>query len=300
MIYPKRRAPRGVFARRETLHPFRPFAVVWTVPERSVVGLDYLVIGGDARFARLAEQLEARGKRALSVWNDGGETVDAGILALRGAANIVVNYPPKLTGVGMTFEEIMSMARDDVRVFACGPWHPDRDQRIVDLWNDGALIAENARLTAEGAVSAAMEASELAMRDARCLVIGWGRIGRALTEILVGLGARVTVASRSAASRNRAAERGADAVRTDDLKATLSGADIVFNTAPAMVLDEDALSGASPGTLMIDLASAPYGIDLRAAWRRGIRAWREPGLPGRYCPRSAAKALAEAIARHGL
>ena len=63
-----------------------------------------------------------------------------------------------------------------------------------------------------------------------------------------------------------------------------------------MVLDEDALSGTRGGTLMIDLASVPYGVDLRAAWRRGILAWREPGLPGRYCPRSAAKALAEAIA----
>ena len=42
-----------------------------------------------------------------------------------------------------------------------------------------------------------------------------------------------------------------------------------------------------------------YGIDLRAAWNRGLRAWREPGLPGRYCPQSAARALLSAIERHG-
>lgn len=262
--------------------------------------MDYLMIGGDARFARLAELLQERGKRATCAWSDGEDDTASGILALRRATNIVVNYPPKPSGVCMTFEEIMAFARDDARVFTCGPCQPGRDDRIVDLWRDEALIVENARLTAEGAVSAAMEASELAMSDARCLVIGWGRIGRALTENLVGLGARVTVASRSEAGRNRAAERGADAVSTGDIGMALPGADIVFNTAPAMVLDESVLKKANAGALMIDLASVPYGIDLNAAWRRGLRAWREPGLPGRYCPRSAARVLLDAIARHGL
>ena len=31
---------------------------------------------------------------------------------------------------------------------------------------------------------------------------------------------------------------------------------------------------------VIDLMSAPYGVDLDAARRMGMRAWREPGLPG--------------------
>ena len=48
---------------------------------------------------------------------------------------------------------------------------------------------------------------------------------------------------------------------------------------------------------MIDLASPPYGVDLRAAWRMGLRAWREPGLPGRHCPESAAEALLHAMER---
>jgi len=51
--------------------------------------------------------------------------------------------------------------------------------------------------------------------------------------------------------------------------------------------------------MLIDLASPPYGIDLRAAWNRGLRAWREPGLPGRYCPQSAAEAILNALDRIG-
>lgn len=34
------------------------------------------------------------------------------------------------------------------------------------------------------------------------------------------------------------------------------------------------------GTRVIDLSSALYGVDLDAARRMGVRAWRAPGLPG--------------------
>lgn len=72
---------------------------------------------------------------------------------------------------------------------------------------------------------------------------------------------------------------------------------LVFSTAPAMVLDAGLLARVNREAMVIDLASPPYGVDLAAAWRMGLRAWREPGLPGRYCPESAARALYDAMKR---
>jgi len=140
-----------------------------------------------------------------------------------------------------------------------------------------------------------MQAGSKAIRECSCLVIGWGRIGKALTEILVGMGAKVTVASRSPAGRNRAIERGALAVDTSRL--WMRGFDVVFSTPPAMVLNEKILKKAEKDVMILDLASPPYGLDLKAAWELGLRAWREPGLPGRYCPESAAMAIVRAIDR---
>ena len=115
----------------------------------------------------------------------------------------------------------------------------------------------------------------------------------------MALGMRVTVASRTPAGRNRAVERGAEAADTARIAGALSGRKLIFNTAPAMVLDGTALGQVDPDAMLIDLASPPYGIDLRAAWNRGLRAWREPGLPGRYCPQSAAEAILNAMDRIG-
>lgn len=254
--------------------------------------MDYLVLGGDARMPALAALLRQQGNTAQHVAEPAAETLAT---TLASARNIVVNCPPKC---GVTIEELLALTASDARIYLCGPlpWH---DPRVIDLWSDESLLMENARLTAEGAVCAAMRAGSKCLRDSRCLVIGWGRIGRALTEILVALGARVTVASRRMAHRHRAIERGAEAVPLCDIAGALPGSEVVFNTAPAMVLDAAALEHVRADALVIDLASPPYGVDLRAAWTRGVRAWREPGLPGRYCPRSAAEALWHAMARGG-
>lgn len=250
--------------------------------------MDFIVLGGDARMSALAKLLEREGFSAQHMEKPSME-------ALRAARGIVVNCPPKSE---ITMEELLTAANPSARVYLCGPmgWE---DPRVIDLWKDEMLLTENAWLTAEGAVCAAMRAGDRCLRGARVLVIGWGRIGRALTEILVALGARVVVLSRSEAHRHRAIERGAEAVKPEEAEIALSHAALVFNTAPAMVLDGSRLGQLNSEVMVIDLASPPYGVDLREAWRLGLRAWREPGLPGRYCPESAAAALYRAMKRGG-
>ena len=171
--------------------------------------------------------------------------------------------------------------------------------KAIDLWKDERLVCENAYLTAEGAIVAALRASERAIHDCECLIVGWGRIGKALTELLVGMNAPVTVASRSTQGRNGAIERGARAADTAELEEALPGKQIVFSTPPARVLGRAELEHADRDALIVDLASLPYGVDLEAAQALNLRAWREPKLPGRYCPYSAARALMRAIFRAG-
>ena len=68
---------------------------------------------------------------------------------------------------------------------------------------------------------------------------------------------------------------------------------------PQRVLDAETLRRADRDALVIDLSSPPYGVDLEAAQSLGLQAWREPKLPGRYCPYSAALAMLRALRRAG-
>ena len=261
--------------------------------------MDYVILGGDERFACLAALLERRGESVCRVPARSGM---AGLEALAEARNVVANDPPKLGRGGPDIDEVVARMPHEAALWLCGPERygglPE-DRRVVDLWSDERLILDNAALTAEGALSAAMAASRRSLRELPALVIGWGRIGRALAELLVGMGAQVRVTSRDAAHRGQALARGAEAADTEDIASALKGRRLIFNTAPAMVLDGESLRHVERDALMIDLASPPYGIDLSAAWGMGLRAWREPGLPGRYCPESAAAALLRAMDRSG-
>ena len=169
-----------------------------------------------------------------------------------------------------------------------------RKLRLCRALNDERFALENASLTAEGAVYAAMGASSLAIRDARCLVSGYGRIGKRLTELLISLGAHVTVAARRQESRDEAGENSIPIGAVPD---ALPDVDLVFNTVPALILDENALRFLPRSACLIELASPPYGTDLDAARRMGLNVLLESGVPGRYCPRSAALVLLDYIER---
>lgn len=256
--------------------------------------MKYIIVGGDRRFEHLARLLNRPGDSACRI--DGKTDASEALFHIRQADCIVTNCPVRDCPAGMDFLKMIEAAPVTARIFTCGPQiNMKEDQRIIDLWQDETLIADNAMLTAEGAIAAAMQAGDRSLRDCNCLVVGWGRIGKSLTELLVGMGVKVTVASRSPAGRNRAIERGALAVNTEYLR--IGGFDIVFSTPPSMVINDKILKKAEKDVMILDLASPPYGVDLKSAWEIGLRAWREPGLPGRYCPQSGAMAIVRAIDR---
>ena len=67
---------------------------------------------------------------------------------------------------------------------------------VMDYYAREELTLGNAFLTAEGAVALAVEHSPGALGGSRCLVAGFGRIGKALCLALRGLGAQVDCAAR--------------------------------------------------------------------------------------------------------
>ena len=79
---------------------------------------------------------------------------------------------------------------------------------ITDLLADPETAAANGRLTAEGAAALAAERLEASLWGLSCLVLGYGRVGKPLAELLAALHAQVTVAARRPGVRAEAAQRG--------------------------------------------------------------------------------------------
>ena len=102
--------------------------------------------------------------------------------------------------------------------------------------------------------------------------MGFGRVGRTLARMLQGLGAVTTVCARKPADLARIAEMGFNGVAFTEIAPLIGKAEIIFNTIPAMILDQGMLKYCNKGALIIDLASAPGGTDFQAAEELGIKA----------------------------
>ncbi|MTV50480.1 dipicolinate synthase subunit DpsA [Heliobacillus mobilis] len=181
----------------------------------------------------------------------------------------------------------VGVARPNLRTMA-----ESQQLRLVEVAEMDEVAVFNSVPSAEGAVQIAMEKLPITIHSSQSLVIGFGRVGITLARLLKGMGSNVTVAARNSSARARAWEMAVEGVSFEALSDALARADIIYNTVPVMVLDEQTLSGTNRDALIIDLASAPGGIDFEAARRLGIEALLVPGLPGKVAPKTAGEILA--------
>lgn len=184
--------------------------------------------------------------------------------------------------------KLVFMGRSDTLLKLCP------DARVYDLLEREDFAVANAQPTAEGAVQVAMENYEDTILGSRCLVIGYGRIGRILSQMLRALNADVDVVTRSAEKAAYIRADGNTPVNLTEV-VTLGGYDIVFNTVPTMVINKQLLHRSDSDTLIIDLASAPGGVDFDEARSHGFTAIQALSLPGKCSPAAAGRIISDTI-----
>lgn len=155
------------------------------------------------------------------------------------------------------------------------------DCEVYDYSAKEEFAVANALLTAEGAVEIAMNEYEGTIFDSKCLVCGFGRIGKMLAKMLKSLNAQVTVSARNEVDFAYIEALGCKHINTNALK-SVKGYDLVFNTIPVMIFDSDLLMNTDRNTIIIDLASLPGGVDFEAARRYKTDAVRALSLPGKF------------------
>lgn len=169
----------------------------------------------------------------------------------------------------------------------------ERGQRCFDYMKCPNFTVKNAAITAEGAVSELMRRARSALCDMRILVVGWGRIGKLLINKLSALCPAVYLMSVNTEARALAAELGCPSLPPDCPREILHGFDAVINTAPAQVIPD--LTAFRDSCILLELASAPGGIDPAEAADAGLDLAVLRALPGRYAPKSASEAMYSAV-----
>ena len=157
--------------------------------------------------------------------------------------------------------------------------------RVLDIGLDEKFLSDNADLTALCAVGILLTTTDRAPCDVNVGIVGYGRIGRRLTNMLLSLGAKVKVFTSQRHKCLDLCECGvASTVSSQD--ADLSDIDVLINTAPAVIFSKDRIP---EGLRIIELASGENFP--------GVKVERYPSVPARMFPKSAGRIWAEAVKR---
>lgn len=162
----------------------------------------------------------------------------------------------------------------------------ERGGVVADVAEDERFVAENAALTAECTLSYIMSTSKAALSDLCVGIVGYGRIGKVLLELLLFHGARVSVYTRKDSVRMKLLEDGVDAKLIPE--ATLDRLDLLVNTAPASLFSKKQIE--SMRAEVLELAPGDNFVGAKNLTRL-------PSLPAKMLPKTAGRLYAEAVIR---
>lgn len=269
-----------------------------------------VIIGGDKRQKYLKEYLTEKGYDVSSYglfdWDDDTDKLkgmigeDSGIIlplpATRNDKTIVMPFSKR----EISIDRLMALLGKNNLVFG-GIIKGELLSRLreteipfVDYY-DSEFIEKNAVLTAFGTLKILLEHIDFALPLGKYAVTGYGRVAKETTALLTALACDVTVFARNASQREDAMIKGCKAEPLTELSSLADKFDIVINTVPSQIINEDIIKNMNKNSKIIELASAPYGLDFDLARKYSIDVVKAFGLPGKYTPKTAGEIIGNKI-----
>lgn len=269
------------------------------------------VIGGDLRQLTLADALEADGNRVRVYGFDKAEECSKKAESLEAAAQsdmIILPLPVSHDQISLNapfstetipLEELIVRLTPKQLIFG-GKISSQLRERLsgitcYDYFEREELSVANAIPTAEGAIEIALSELPRTLHRSRCLVVGFGRIGKVLADRLRAFGACVTVSARKYSDFAWINAYGYQSVSTEAIRECAGAFDVIFNTVPHLLFGHDVLERLDPGCLLIDLASKPGGVDFTAAKELGVKVIWALSLPGKTAPITSGEMIKKTI-----
>lgn len=279
------------------------------------------IIGGDLRLIKLAEMISHDGGKVYTYGLENAEELkdkdniiqcDSLSSAIQNSDTIIGPIPFSSNGEDIntpfsnekiSIKELMHNANG--RKLIAGAISPkvyemqlDEDEEcseIIDIMNQEELAILNTISTAEGTIELMIANTNRVIHGSEVLILGFGRVSKTLADKLQGLSASVTCAARKQEQLAWIRTYGYKATNINNLKSELTNYDFIINTVPEMMIDKKKLTYVREDALLIDLASAPGGIDMEAAKKKGIKAIWALALPGKVAPITTAEIIKDSI-----
>lgn len=158
--------------------------------------------------------------------------------------------------------------------------------KVIDIMQKEEFVVLNVIPTVEATIEIILKNNQnKIINGMECLIMGFGRIGKVLAHKLQGLVEDCTCLVTNEVEKAWTIAYGYKNVDLNYIKnkpSNLSKYDIIINTIPQILLKEE-LRNVNKETLLIDLASKPYGIDRDIVKIENLNFIEVLGLPRKIC-----------------
>ena len=262
------------------------------------MSINFCLIGGDLRTFFLAKILSKEKYEVKLYGFDNLETFkqcEKYDEMIRNSSNIVLPIPFSKDNqyVNMPFSNKVIAIKEifyylENKTIFVGNIHKELEEelhrkhnQVIDFMKKEEFAILNAIPTAEATIEIILKNTKKILQNANCLILRFGRIGKVLAYKLKGLSAKVTCIITSEIEKAWAIAYGYETISIENLQKNctkLKQYDIIINTIPKIILKEE-LKEIKKETLVIDLASKPYGIDRKIAEQEKLNFIEALGLP---------------------
>lgn len=160
--------------------------------------------------------------------------------------------------------------------------------KYFNLMEDENFVLQNATLTSEGALADLIFYTKKSIFNCSILILGGGRCAKAMAYILYKLGVNFDISMRDAQKLLQFKLLTNSTIDWNNIKQNLKNYDVVINTIPAKLFEEEDLNKFKKGSCVLELASKQCLQDLKAETFNYILC---PALPSKYTPETAAELI---------
>lgn len=278
------------------------------------------IIGGDLRIVKLAELLIKDDFKVYAYGIENAEDLEDNEKLIRckniedavKASDIILGPMPltvdkktlsaPFSDDKISIDEVIDKMADKNKTFIAGKILDNIAEKLqekhinfIDMLKREELVVLNTISTAEGTIQLAMEETQRTLHGSKILVMGFGRVGKVLAKMLDGIGAKVSCEARKDSDIAWIKAYGYTPIHLSEIENSLGEYDVIINTIPFLILDENRLKYIKKDCTIIDLSSNPGGVDRNAARKLDLKVIWALSLPGKVAPLTSAQFIQETL-----
>ena len=237
----------------------------------------------DKRNAILFKQLKALGHQTKELLNNCNAKAGDSLVfspAKKMVASQAEQLPNGLTVFGG------NLSQEAQHVFA------QKSIGYINFLLDERFVYSNALLTAEGVLSMLISCTEQSIFELSVLVLGYGRVAKAVASLINKLGIKQAIATFDKHEYAEACLLNAHKHFGNNFAEQLGNYNVIINTIPHKIFDAKMQGKIAPNTLVLDVASINC---LDQSSKSNFVYMPAPSLPQKFSPESAAKLMLQVI-----